>query len=158
MLTEISVAIAIVFVCLLLHVTGIMLMAEWMVRHQHYFEGPGARIRFSIMMVTLFSGIVVLHIVETTLWATFYYSRALFLDFETALYFSFVSYTTIGYGDVLLPHSWRLLGALEGISGVLLCGLSTAFIFAIINAMFKSRMRRQAQWHSTLELTRHCKK
>jgi voltage-gated potassium channel len=148
MLTEISIAIAIVFVCLLLHVTGIMLIAEWMVRHQHYFDGPGARIHFSIMMVILYSGIVLLHIVETTLWATFYYSSALFQDFETALYFSFVSYTTIGYGDVLLPHKWRLLGALEGMSGVLLCGLSTAFIFATIYAMFKSRIRPQAQWHS----------
>jgi len=50
------------------------------------------------------------------------------------------------------------LGAIQGVSGVLLCGLSTAFIFAIMNAMFKARMQQQSRWQSTLALTRHCKK
>jgi hypothetical protein len=55
-----------------------------------------------------------------------------------------VSYTTIGYGDVILPQNWRLLGAIEGVSGVLLCGVSTAFIFAVLNAMIKIRIRQQS--------------
>jgi Ion channel len=81
----------------------------------------------------------VLHVSETALWALFYYSRGLFDTFETARYFSLGSYTTIGYGDVVLAHRWRLLGAIEGISGVLLCGISTAFMFAVINGMFQVR-------------------
>ena len=80
-----------------------------------------------------------LHVSETALWALFYYSRGLFATFETALYFSLGSYATIGYGDVVLAHRWRLLGAIEGISGVLLCGISTAFMFAVINGMFQVR-------------------
>lgn len=141
MLTELSVAAMIVFVCLLLHVTGLLLMGEWLIRRRAYLEQQGARIRYGILMVLLFAGIMLLHLIETSLWAGFYYTRSLFKDFETSLYFSLTSYTTIGYGDVLLPQRWRLLGAIEGVTGVLFCGISTAFIFAVMSALFQSRTR-----------------
>jgi hypothetical protein len=51
MLTEISIAVVIVFVCLLLHVVGILLMAEWLLQHRQYFEPSGASIHFSILML-----------------------------------------------------------------------------------------------------------
>ena len=143
MLTEISVAAMIVSVCLLLHVTALLFMAELLLRHRGYLEQRGARKRYAFLMILLFSGIMFLHIVETSLWAVFYYTRTLFTDFETCLYFSLTSYTTIGYGDVLLPQRWRLLGAIEGITGVLLCGISTAFFFAVMTAMFQIRIQRQ---------------
>lgn len=143
MLTEISFAALIVAVCLLLHVTGLLLMAEWLLQRREYFERKLARVRYAILMIFLFAGIMCLHIIETSTWAAFYYNRALFKDFESSLYFSLTSYTTIGYGDLLLPQRWRLLGAIEGISGVLLCGLSTAFIFAVMSAMLQFRMQHQ---------------
>ena len=142
MLTEISVAALIVSACLLLHVTSLLFMAEWVLRRREYLERSGARMRYAILMIFLFSGIMVLHIVETSIWAVFYYTCDLFPDFETSLYFSLTSYTTIGYGDVLLPQRWRLLGAIEGVTGVLLCGISTAFFFAILAGMFQIRMRQ----------------
>jgi voltage-gated potassium channel len=145
MLNEIALAGLIVSVCLLLHVAGLLLMAEWLLQRREYLERKGARIRYGILMILLFSGIMLLHTVETSIWAVFYYTRALFEDFETSLYFSLTSYTTIGYGDVLLPQRWRLLGAIEGISGVLLCGISTAFIFAVMSAMFQIRMQQQTR-------------
>ena len=143
MLTEISVAALIVSGCLLLHVAGLLLMAEWLLQRREYLERKGARIAFGILMILLFSGIMLLHTIETGLWAVFYHTRGLFKDFETSLYFSLTSYTTIGYGDVLLPQRWRLLGAIEGVSGVLLCGISTAFIFAVMSAMFQIQLQRQ---------------
>lgn len=138
MLTEISVAAVIVFGCLLLHVAGMMVMAEWLFNRREYLE-QGDRRRFSFYLIVLFSGVMVLHVSETALWALFYYSNSLFENFETSLYFSLGSYTTIGYGDVVLPTRWRLAGAIEGISGVLLCGISTGFMFAAINRMFQIR-------------------
>lgn len=147
MLTEISVAAAIVAVCLLLHVAGLLLMAEWLLRHRSYLEQGGSRTRYALLMIFLFSGIMLLHLIETGLWATFYYTRALFKDFETSVYFSLTSYTTIGYGDVLLPQRWRLLGAIEGITGVLLSGISTAFFFAVMTAMFQIRAQQQSKTH-----------
>jgi voltage-gated potassium channel Kch len=146
MLNEILFATLIVAVCLLLHVGGLLLMAEWVlsrVPRGHYLGRTSTPMRNATLLILLFSGIIFLHITETSLWAVFYYASSLFKDFETSLYFSLTSYTTIGYGDVLLPQRWRLLGAIEGISGVLLCGISTAFIFAVMSVIFQNRLQQQ---------------
>jgi hypothetical protein len=55
--------------------------------------------------------------IEIAIWAAFYFGNSLFSDFETALYFSTTSYTTIGFGDVVLPRAWRMLGGIEGVTG-----------------------------------------
>ena len=144
MLTEIAIAAGIVSVCLMIHVAGILLMAEWLLSRREHLERTAGGRRFALLIVMLFAAIMFLHLIQTSLWAVFYYAQNLFSDFETALYFSMVSFTTIGYGDVLLPRKWRLLGFIEGFSGVLLCGVSTAFIFAVINAMFQFRLRRRS--------------
>ena len=143
MLAEIAIAAAIVSVCLIIHVAGILLMAEWLLRRRDDFERNANTRHFAVLMVTLFAAVMFLHLLQTTLWAAFFYTQDLFSDFETSLYFSMVSFATIGYGDVLLPRRWRLLGVIEGFSGVLLCGISTAFIFAVINAVFQFRLRQR---------------
>jgi len=56
-------------------------------------------------------------------------------DFEQALYFSTSTYVTIGYGDVVLPVRWRILGAIEGANGIMLLGWSTAFFVSIIDCI-----------------------
>ena len=144
-LNEIAIAAAIVSVCLIIHLAGIVLMAKWLFQRQEYFEQNIGTKRFAMLMVALFAAIMFLHLVQTSLWAVFYYVKGLFSDFETSLYFSMVSFVTIGYGDVLLPRNWRLLGVIEGFSGVLLCGVSTAFIFAVMNAIFQIRLRASNQ-------------
>jgi hypothetical protein len=104
--------------------------------------GSGTTPPCSLLFLQVVTG---LHILEACIWAVFYCWHQLFPNAETALYFSLGSYTTIGYGDVVLPEKWRLLGTLEGITGVLLCGLSTAFIFAVVNALFKIRVQQLNQ-------------
>ena len=137
-------AAVIVSVCLIIHLAGIMVMAEWLLRRREYFEQSATKRHFALLIVTLSAGILFLHLMQTSLWALFYYAQDLFSDFETSLYFSMVSFTTIGYGDVLLPRRWRLLGVIEGFSGVLLCGVSTGFMFAVINAMLQTRLRQRS--------------
>lgn len=119
-------------------------MAEWLLGWREELERSTTKKHFALLISALFGGILFLHLIQTSLWALFYYAQGLFSDFETSLYFSMVSFTTIGYGDVLLPRKWRLLGVIEGFSGLLLCGISTGFIFAIINAMFQFRLRQRS--------------
>jgi len=145
MFRVLATAAAIVSVCLIIHLVGISLMAEWLIRRREYFEQTAHRRQhFALLIIAIFAGIVILHLAQTSLWAAFYYAQDLFSDFETSLYFSMVSFTTIGYGDVLLPRRWRLLGVIEGFSGVVLCGISTGFIFAVINAMLQARLRQRS--------------
>src|SRR6185503_16018757 len=137
MFRELVIAAAIVSVSLIIHIAGILLMAKLLLHRREELERSASNKKFALLIVALFAWILLLHVIQTSLWAVFYYTQALFSDFETSLYFSMVSFTTIGYGDVLLPRHWRLLGVIEGFSGVLLCGVSTAFIFAVVNAIFQ---------------------
>lgn len=143
MFWELVVAFCIVAVCLVLHVTSIVVMGDWLADQRDKRAQPIRPLGYIVLLVITFSALIVLHMIETAIWATFYYSRGLFPDFETSLYFSITSYTTIGFGDVVMPRAWRMLGGIEGISGVLLCGLSTAFVFAIVNALFQMRLQRR---------------
>jgi hypothetical protein len=58
---------------------------------------------------------------------------------HAAFYFSAVTYTTTGYGDLVLPEAWRLIGGIEALTGILMCGWSTGFFFALVNRMAQSR-------------------
>ena len=62
-------------------------------------------------------------------------------DLPTAFYFSAVTYTTTGYGDLVLPHDWRLVGGVEALTGILMCGWSTGFFFAIVNRLYEPQSR-----------------
>jgi hypothetical protein len=64
--------------------------------------------------------------------------------FEDAFYFSAENYTSLGYGDIILSGQWRLLGPLEAINGLLLFGLSTALMFAVMQHLIVNRLRRHA--------------
>ena len=144
MFRVLATAAAIVSVCLVIHLVGIIVMAEWLLKRRDYFHQIADKRHFSVLIVSLAAGILLLHLMQTSLWAVFYFAQGLFSDFETSLYFSMVSFTTIGYGDVLLPSRWRLLGVIEGFSGVLLCGISTGFMFAVINAVLQARLRQRS--------------
>ena len=77
--------------------------------------------------------LLLLHVLEAVIWAAFYCLHPDGLpDFATAVYFSLSSYTTIGYGDVLLSPSLRIAGAMEGIVGTFMFGLSVALIVALL--------------------------
>ena len=143
MFRVLAIAAAIVVVSLTIHLAGLLLMVEALFSRREKLEQSLNRRRSALLMISLFAGILLIHVIQTGLWAVFYYTQELFSDFETALYFSMVSFTTIGYGDVLLPRNWRLLGVIEGFSGVLLCGISTAFIFAVVNALLQARIRQR---------------
>ena len=139
MSSELLIALGIVAVCVVIHVGGIAVFAQFLI-DRFPLESLSTIMRQALVLTFVFAVVMTLHLVETAIWATFYYGHSLFENYETALYFSLGTYSTIGYGDVVLPHRWRLLGGIEGISGVLLCGLSAAFIFAVVNALFQTRM------------------
>jgi hypothetical protein len=140
MLTEVIIAFAIVATCVVIHTMGMLTFAEWMFRQKALIYGTRRMTNHALLLIVVFAVVIFLHLTEAALWAGFYWSQSLFENYETSLYFSLISYTTIGFGDVVLPKSWRLLGAVEGVSGVLLCGVSTAFIFAIVTVLFRIRI------------------
>jgi hypothetical protein len=81
------------------------------------------------------------HLVQIALWAVAYLMVGEFSTFDKAFYFSSQNYTALGYGDVILSERWRQLGPLESINGLLLFGLSTAVMFAVMSRLVKSHLR-----------------
>jgi hypothetical protein len=85
-----------------------------------------------LLLVAVTFGLFGLHTVEIWSYAIFYDAVGATQTFEEALYFSTVTYATIGYGDITLPRIWRILGAIEGANGVMLLGWSTAFFVSVV--------------------------
>ncbi|MBO3761183.1 two pore domain potassium channel family protein [Ciceribacter sp. L1K22] len=83
-----------------------------------------------IAMNTVVLGVFAVLTTEVWLWAICYWLIGFFDSFEVALYFSTVTFSTIGYGDVIPHPEWRLLAGMEGVDGFLLIGWSTAYLVA----------------------------
>jgi hypothetical protein len=60
------------------------------------------------------------------------------------MYFSAVTYTTTGYGDLVLPKEWRLVGGVEALTGILMCGWSTGFFFAAVSRTFEQGSEKRS--------------
>ena len=131
---EASAAVVMVTLTLLLQCAGIAALISWgrtSLAPEVRRLGP---VRSAMLMVRLITAFIVLHIFEILLWAAFY-RWLCFPLWESAFYFSATSYATVGYGDVVLPQMWRTLGPVESIIGVLMCGLSASFLFAIMSRL-----------------------
>jgi hypothetical protein len=92
----------------------------------------------SIVVLAILSALAA-HLMEIALWAVLYLVCGEFADFGTAYYHSAVNYTSLGYGDLIMSPSWKLLGPLETANGMLLFGVSTAMIFAVIQRLVETR-------------------
>ncbi|HKO63346.1 MAG TPA: potassium channel family protein [Pyrinomonadaceae bacterium] len=138
-------AFGILGVCLVLHIAGILFIGRRLLGLRQKLEERTGFLYAGSVLISVFSALIVLHMIAAAIWAVFYLQAGLFQNFETSLYFSLQSYSTVGYGDVALPQRWRLLGTIEGISGVLLCGLSAGFLFAIVTTIFRFRVQRVPQ-------------
>jgi hypothetical protein len=94
-----------------------------------------------MMSVTLITAAV--HLTQIALWAVVLLAVGKLPTFEEAFYYSAENYTALGYGDITLPERWRLLGPLEAINGLLLFGLSTSVMFAVMSRLITNRLRFQ---------------
>jgi hypothetical protein len=113
---------------------------------RHLQRRPPTSRRFwpvTMHFIGLAGWIILLHLTEIVAWATLYRWRDAMPDLPTAIYFSAVTYTTTGYGDLVLPPEWRLVGGIEALTGILMCGLSTGFFFAVVGRVYQGSSNRQ---------------
>ena len=86
------------------------------------------------------SGVVILmflaSVLEVLVWALTYLALNAIEGFERALYFSMVTYTTLGYGDVVLIERWRLLSSFEAANGIIMFGWTTAIVIAAVQRIY----------------------
>ena len=123
--------------CVAIHATGVT-VALRAVRF-HAGRRPPAW-RWVLLFIRIAGWIVLLHLLEIGAWAVVYVWDAAIPDLQSAIYFSAVTYTTTGYGDLVLSKEWRLVGAIEALTGILMCGWSTGFFFAVVSRLYKEEV------------------
>lgn len=96
--------------------------------------GPGLAGR--TLVLASFFGLFITHVTEAAAWGLFLWRAGLITTFTEGVYFSATSITSLGYGDVVLPPPWRILGPLVAISGTLMFGCSTAFLFLVLQKVW----------------------
>lgn len=141
MFAPIIAAVAPAFVSAIIHPLGLLMLLYWHTQQWPKIEanfGPGRNVQLFLALIGV---ILVLHVLKIGVWAGCYFWQHCLPDFETSFYFSGATCTTLGYGDVVLPRPWRLVGVLESLTGVLLMGWSAAFFFAMVSRLFDLRIR-----------------
>ena len=133
MLTQLTLATVMVILTVLIHGAGITALARGLRieasigEEHHHFSMKRAAV-ILVIVLALFT----LHGIEIWLYAAIYLLVGAVQTLEAAVYFSTITYASIGFSDAPMAHSWRLVGAIEGINGVLLLGWSTAFFVTVV--------------------------
>jgi len=131
-------AAALLATYVVIHAAGLIGLARWWVHkdegilRQRFWKDLWLLVRMSWVMVLL-------HVMQILLWACFYVWEGCMPDLLTSFYFSSATYTTVGYGDVVLPQTWRNMAGAEALTGILMVGLSTGFFFLVLSRVFSVR-------------------
>jgi hypothetical protein len=136
-LEQLLLALCLMAVCVVIHAAGL----AWALRRLRRQPATPRFWGLCWLFIRLAALMVVLHLGQIAVWAVIYVLRGAMDDTTSALYFSAVTYTTTGYGDLLLPAESRLVGAVEALTGILMCGWSTGFFFAVVSRIFNETSR-----------------
>ena len=134
MLLDILITIVIVTVTVVIHTFG-MMIAIRIIRKQKASQLTFQRFR-SVQLVGVVLVMFFISIVEVLLWAATYLWVNIIESFEEAFYFSMVTFTTLGYGDIVLKGTWRLLASFEAAIGIIMFGWTTAIVFAAVQNIY----------------------
>jgi Ion channel len=134
MITQLLFALLMTSLCVTVHAIGLAATIKWLLQRRtdvHTRFWPPIWI-----LIRIAAWIILLHLVQISFWAVLYTWQEAMPDLRSAFYFSTVTYTTTGYGDLVLPPEWRTAGGIEALTGILMCGLSTGFFFAVLSRIF----------------------
>ncbi|WP_417482006.1 potassium channel family protein [Maricaulis sp.] len=135
MLAALFVSFLICSVTVVMHMIGLVLLMAFMRARSGRIRPQDNVLRQTGFIMLVVFGLFAIHAVEIWSYALLYLMLGEFSTFEGALYFATSTFTTLGYGDVLLGEKWRLVGAIEGFNGFLLIGWSTAFLVSVIGRL-----------------------
>ena len=130
MISKLLLGLALMAGCVVVHASGL----TWALRRLRQPLHPGSTFwSLTWICIRLAAWMILCHLIEICLWGLLYVWQGAMPDAQSAFYFSVVTYTTTGYGDLVLPPEWRIVGGVEALTGILMCGASTAFFFAVLS-------------------------
>jgi hypothetical protein len=143
MLAKFLIASCLVATTVIIHSAGLAIVLSHVL---HYTVRPDTRFwPITWLFIRVAWWLIIFHLFEIVVWGLFFWWNKCLPDLESSLYFSGVTYATLGYGDLLLPTEWRMFGPVEALTGSLMVGLSIAFFFAVISRKFLQRVDERSQ-------------
>ena len=130
---------ALIAITVLIHAIGTTMWVRYLAR-RYIGKSIWSGQRAMLVLVNTALIVFVLHTLEIVIWAGAYQMLLPvneLASFSEAVYFSFVTFTTLGYGDVTLSEGWRLLSGIEALNGILLVGWTTAMIFSVVQNIWR---------------------
>jgi hypothetical protein len=124
--------------CVIFHVIAILVLSTILKKFNSWFK----KLKFVkklIILVFSILYIIAVHMIEIVIWALIYLKIGEFEKMDTAIYFSTVTTTTLGYGDIVLSEKAQLLSGFEAIGGLILFGVSTALFIKLIAMFFETK-------------------
>ncbi len=141
MIIALTVGVAAMVVCLFVQGVLLFLATRYYVRHLTWVKSA-SRAMTMLLISQVMLMLVVGNLVQGGIWALLFVFLGEFGDWATAYYFSLVNFATLGYGDIVMSERWRILGPLQAINGVLMIGVSTASITAVVHDAFQRSWSR----------------
>jgi hypothetical protein len=136
MVQQLIYAASLLGLCVLIHAVGTVAMAR--IYKSRGVHSTAVRLHQPLLRLAVgFLLVFSLHIFEVIIWAGAYVVLGAINSLEEAVYFSIVSFTTVGYGDVVLPLDWRIFGACEAAAGMLMFGWSVGLLLILIERVTK---------------------
>jgi len=138
------IGVLLIAVTVVIHAAGTTRWVRYLVRHYTRTDGQLSIRKSPQVLISTALAMVVLHVVQVILWAVTYRNLipgGELETFEEAVYFSFVTFTTLGYGDITLSEGIRILSGIEALNGILLVGWSTAILFAVVQRVWQSALK-----------------
>jgi hypothetical protein len=147
MILELAISTVMVLLTVGMHAAGLLLMART-IKHHDLRTGrvrlQAVSVEAALLTVLIILGLFVLHGLEIWIYALLFHGLGAVENLREAIYFSTISYGAIGYGDADIAEEWKLLGAIEGINGVILLGWSVAFFVTVMARIVPAPHRRRA--------------
>ncbi len=128
MLVQLFFGTTLIILCVINHALCLELLLRRLKEHGQKWELRFPVFGHVVIMIVVVLGLFMAHTIEAWIWAIFYRFVGETGSLAEAVYFSTVTFTTLGFGDVVLSDDWRLTSALQAASGILLFGWSTAFL------------------------------
>jgi hypothetical protein len=117
----------------------VMTLVVTVVRRVGSWERRNASVWLASVMMATVGVLLMAHVAEVIVWSVTYLILDAAPSEADVLYFAFVNYTTLGYGDIVPVERWRLIGPITAMNGILLFGWSTAVIFEVLDVATQAR-------------------
>lgn len=141
MLHSILVGLLMAVVTIAIHASGTSYWISRLRRSEIDIENYALRWNRLRILCATATALLTLHIIEVVVWGMVYLllvGGTTFSNVEQAIYFSTVTFASLGYGDIVIEGSWRLLSAIQSMVGLLVFGWSSALLFAVVQSMIRA--------------------